>query len=346
MALGDLYCGMSKLLLMAALVAAAMAKVTMAASTMEERHSKWMAEHGRTYRDAAEKARRFRAFKANVELIDRSNAAAGKRYRLATNRFTDLTNAEFAAIYTGYKPSTMPPSSSGAVTFMYANATLSSEDQQPAVDWRQQGAVTGVKNQGPCGCCWAFSTVAAVEGIHQITTGELVSLSEQQLLDCSDNGGCSGGSLDKAFQYMANSGGVTTEDAYPYQAQQGTCQFDGTSAVAAATISGYQRVNPNDEAALAAAVANQPVSVAIEGSSPLFQHYSSGVFTADSCGTTLNHAVTMVGYGAAADGSAYWLIKNSWGATWGEGGYMKLEKDVGSSQGACGVAMAPSYPVV
>uniref|UniRef100_A0A0E0LG63 Uncharacterized protein n=1 Tax=Oryza punctata TaxID=4537 RepID=A0A0E0LG63_ORYPU len=332
------------LLLLVAL--STMAKLTTAtragAATMEARHNKWMAEHGRTYKDAAEKARRFRVFKANVDLIDRSNAAGNKRYRLATNRFTDLTNAEFAAMYTGYSPN---PNTMYAA----ANATrLSSEeeDQLPAeVDWRQQGAVTGVKNQRSCGCCWAFSTVAAVEGIHQITTGELVSLSEQQLLDCSNNGGCTtGGSLEKAFQYMANSGGVTTEADYPYQATQGTCQSSGV----AATISGYQRVNRNDEGALAAAVASQPVSVGIEGSGPMFQHYGSGVFTADSCGTRLDHAVAVVGYGEEADGSGgYWIIKNSWGTTWGEAGYMKLEKDVAySSQGACGLAMDPSYPLL
>uniref|UniRef100_A0A0E0Q382 Cysteine proteinase n=1 Tax=Oryza rufipogon TaxID=4529 RepID=A0A0E0Q382_ORYRU len=338
----------ASLLLVVAGGLSTMAKVTMAsrAGTMEARHDKWMAEHGRTYKDAAEKARRFRVFKANVDLIDRSNAAGNKRYRLATNRFTDLTDAEFAAMYTGYNPAN--------TMYAAANATtrLSSEDdQQPAeVDWRQQGAVTGVKNQRSCGCCWAFSTVAAVEGIHQITTGELVSLSEQQLLDCADNGGCTGGSLDNAFQYMANSGGVTTEAAYAYQGAQGACQFDASSSASgvAATISGYQRVNPNDEGSLAAAVASQPVSVAIEGSGAMFRHYGSGVFTADSCGTKLDHAVAVVGYGAEAYGSGgggYWIIKNSWGTTWGDGGYMKLEKDVGS-QGACGVAMAPSYPVV
>ncbi|KAL5197833.1 hypothetical protein ABZP36_001345 [Zizania latifolia] len=314
---------------------------------MEARHSKWMAEHGRTYKDAAAKARRFRVFKANVELIDRFNAAGDKRYRLGTNRFTDLTNAEFAAMYTGYKPSPSPSEEDKQKLpgFMYANTTLSSED---SVDWRQRGAVTDVKNQGSCGSCWAFSTVAAVEGIHQISTGNLVSLSEQQLLDCSNSGGCKGGNLGGAFQYMANSGGVTTEAAYPYEGTQGMCRFGGSSSGVAATISGYQNVPPNDEASLAAAVSNQPVTVVIASSGSLFQHYATGVFTANSCGNRLDHAVTVVGYGTEADGSgSYWLIKNSWGTTWGEAGYMRLEKDVASSsEGACGVAMAPSYPVV
>uniref|UniRef100_A0A0E0AF29 Peptidase C1A papain C-terminal domain-containing protein n=1 Tax=Oryza glumipatula TaxID=40148 RepID=A0A0E0AF29_9ORYZ len=298
------------------------AKVTMAsrAGTMEARHDKWMAEHGRTYKDAAEKARRFRVFKANVDLIDRSNAAG-----------TSATASPPTASPTSPTPSSPPCT---PATTRPIPSRRRHRRQEPTILRLLLGLLD----------------VAAVEGIHQITTGELVSLSEQQLLDCADNGGCTGGSLDNAFQYMANSGGVTTEAAYAYQGAQGACQFDASSSASgvAATISGYQRVNTNDEGSLAAAVASQPVSVAIEGSGAMFRHYGSGVFTADSCGTKLDHAVAVVGYGAEADGSGgggYWIIKNSWGTTWGDGGYMKLEKDVGS-QGACGVAMAPSYPVV
>lgn len=194
--------------------------------------------------------------------------------------------------------------------------------------------------------------MAAVEGIHQINTGELASLSEQQVLDCTGNGnGCGGGNMEMAFEYIVDAGGLTTESAYPYQGGQGTCPFnsawsDSGSGVAA-TISSYQEVPRNDEASLAQAVANQPVSVGIDASSPQFQYYQSGIFTADGCGTDMNHAVTMVGYGAeAADGSKYWIIKNSWGTSWGEQGYMRLEKDLPySNQGACGVAIDASYPV-
>jgi C1A family cysteine protease len=180
--------------------------------------------------------------------------------------------------------------------------------------------------------------VAAIEGIHQIKTGELVSLSEQQVLDCSTNGnnGCNGGLMDNAFQYIISNGGITTEGAYPYTASQGTCQ----SVQPAVTISTYQDVPSDDEDAPAAAVANQPVSVAVDASN--FQFYRGGVMTADSCGTNLNHAVTAVGYGTAEDGSQYWLLKNQWGETWGEGGYLRLQKGVR----ACGVAKQASYPVV
>ncbi|RLM68951.1 zingipain-2-like [Panicum miliaceum] len=302
---------------------------------MKERHHKWMAKHGRAYNGEAEKAHRFQVFKANAAFVDRSNAAAGKKYHLAINEFADMTSDEFMALYTGFKP--VPTGVKKMPGFMYGNVTLSSDDQQ-MVDWRQKGAVTGVKNQGHCGCCWAFSAVAAVEGIHQISTGNLVSLSEQQVLDCSTDGnnGCNGGFMDNAFQYIIDNGGLTTEDAYSYNAAQGTCQ----SVQPMVTISGYQDVPSEDEAALAAAVANQPVSVAIDAHN--FQFYNGGVMTGDSCGTDLNHAVTAIGYGTAEDGSPYWLLKNQWGQNWGEGGYMRLERGTG----ACGVAKRACYPVV
>ncbi|TVU03770.1 hypothetical protein EJB05_50678 [Eragrostis curvula] len=302
---------------------------------MKATHEKWMEEHGRTYKDEAEKARRFKVFKANVDFIHRSNAAGDKKYTLAVNKFADITRDEFTAMYTGFKP--VPSGAKQLLGFKYANVTLSDDNQN--VDWRKKGAVTGIKNQGQCGCCWAFSAVAAIEGLHQITTGQLVSLSEQQLLDCSTNGnnGCNGGLMDNAFQYIIGNGGITTEDAYTYTAQQAMCE----SVQPAVTISGYQDVPSGDENALASAVANQPVSVGIDGSSSNFQFYHGGVMTADGCGENLDHAVTAIGYGTAEDGTQYWLLKNQWGETWGEGGYMRLQMGAG----ACGIGKQSSYPV-
>ncbi|KAG8081307.1 hypothetical protein GUJ93_ZPchr0007g5476 [Zizania palustris] len=278
----------SVLLLLVALATATGVGAT--TTSMEERHSKWMAEHGRTYKDAAAKARRFRLFKANVEFIDRFNAAGDKRYRLGTNRFTDLTDAEFAAMYTGYKPSPPSPSVEDKQKlpgFMYANTTLSSED---SVDWRQSGTVADVQNQGSCGDCWAFSTVAAVEGINQISTGELVSLSEQQLLD--------------AWTALTVVGAKAAISTAP------------SSTWPTAAVSPPRRPTPTR--APRGVPINSNMAVAIEGGGSLFRRYTTGVFTADSCGNRLDHAVTVVGYGTETDGSgAYWLIKNSWGTTWG-----------------------------
>lgn len=188
-----------------------------------------------------------------------------------------------------------------------------------------------------------FSAVAAMEGIVKISTGKLISLSEQELVDCDVHGedqGCNGGEMDDAFKFITKNGGLTTESNYPYTAQDGKCKAGSNSA---ATIKGYEDVPANDEAALMKAVANQPVSVAVDGGDMTFQFYSGGVMTG-SCGTDLDHGIAAIGYGKASDGTNYWLMKNSWGTTWGENGYLRMEKDISDKRGMCGLAMEPSYP--
>jgi cathepsin L len=227
------------------------------------------------------------------------------------------------------------------VPFRYGDS-----DAAESMDWRNEGAVTPVKNQGSCGACWAFAAVAAVEGLTKIKTGKILTLSEQQLVDCNTlTNGCLGGLAAKAYEYIIKNQGITTEQNYPYQASQKSCPSATQSGYfAAATISGYEAVPANNEDALLKAVSQQPVSVRIEGSGDAFRHYLNGIFNG-GCGTDLHHAVTIVGYGMSVEGTKYWVVKNSWGETWGEGGYMRIKRDVDAPQGMCGLAMAPTYPL-
>ncbi|XP_076948579.1 senescence-specific cysteine protease SAG39-like [Bidens hawaiensis] len=306
-------------------------------ASMVEKHEQWMTIYGRVYKDAAEKEMRFRIFKDNVEYIEAFNREGSKSYKLGVNAFTDLTNEEFRASRNGFKASSRPITTG----FRYVNLTT----VPSSMDWRQKGAVTPVKDQGQCGCCWAFSAVAATEGINKLSTGNLISLSEQELVDCDTSGedqGCNGGLMDEAFKFIIQNNGITTETNYPYEGIDGTCSTTKESSHAA-KITGYEDVPASSEAALLKAVAMQPVSVAIDASGRDFQSYQSGVFTGE-CGTELDHGVTAVGYGTADDGTKYWLVKNSWGTTWGEEGYIRMQRDVDSEDGLCGIAMMASYP--
>ncbi|CAN8320414.1 unnamed protein product [Cochlearia groenlandica] len=310
-----------------------------------KKHEQWMTRFQRVYSDETEKSNRF--FKKNLDFVQRFNMNKTITYDLDLNGFSDFTDEEFRATYTGLvvpeginRISTFE--SAETVHFRYENLSDISE----SVDWRKEGAVTPVKHQGPCGC-WAFSAVAAVEGITKISKGKLVILSEQQLLDCATdfNQGCRGGIMSKAFEYIIKNQGITTEDNYPYQESQQTCHSTTQSmAFPAATISGYETLPMNNGEALLKAVSQQPVSVGIEGTDDSFRHYSGGVFDGE-CGTDLHHAVTIVGYGMSEEGTKYWVVKNSWGQSWGENGYMRIKRDVDAPEGMCGLAMLAFYPL-
>ncbi|XP_071526131.1 digestive cysteine proteinase 3-like [Panulirus ornatus] len=299
------------------------------------------AQYGRHYGSAAEERYRQSVFEQNQQFIDDHNAKfenGDVTFTLKMNQFGDMTNDEINAAMNGY---VMP-----TVTHPIAKLTDGGSNVPKEVDWRTKGAVTPVKDQAQCGSCWAFSATGSLEGQHFLKEGKLVSLSEQNLVDCSGdfgNFGCGGGLMDSAFRYIKANKGIDTEASYPYEAVDGKCRFNPANV--GATVTGYVDVEQGNEAALKKAVADVgPVSVAIDASRSTFHFYSDGVYYDPGCSSTfLDHGVLAVGYGVAHNGGDYWLVKNSWNASWGDKGYIKMSRNKDNN---CGIATQASYPLV
>eukprot|EP00122_Pirum_gemmata_P019558 Pgem_evm1s18304 len=297
----------------------------------------WVQEHSKSYQTDAEQMEKFAVWFNNFLMIEEHNADSKNTYTLRMNEFGDATNEEFVKYRNNYRSNQKIK----ATGVHKASATAN----PASVNWVTEGAVTPIKDQGQCGSCWTFSTTGGLEGQWFLKKNKLISLSEQQILDCSTNNGndgCNGGLMDGANTYIQNEGGLTLESDYKYTAKQGTCR--DSSVTKYATNSGHHDITQGSESDLTDAVATiGPISVAIDASSNSFQFYHSGIYNPSGCSTTrLDHAVLVVGYGSDSDGD-YYLVKNSWGTTWGDEGYIKMARNANNE---CGIASEASYPIV
>jgi cathepsin L len=296
----------------------------------------FITQYRRTYGTKEEYAYRLELFSKVYEQIQAHDAVA-TGYELGINHLSDMSSYEYSQML-GYVSQPGDKVYSSEVNNLRADT----------IDWRTKGAVTPVKDQGSCGSCWAFSSTGSLEGAYFNSGKSLTSFSEQQLVDCAKgvkylNFGCNGGMMDNAFKYWEDFLAMT-ESSYAYKAKDGTCAYAAASGVV--NTKAFVDVTPKDASALETAVNKGPVSVAIQANQIVFQSYKSGVLADDGkCGTNLDHGVLVVGYGSES-GTSYFIVKNSWGSSWGESGYIRLGYNGSTKVGACGVLMEPSYPTL
>ncbi|KAK9883495.1 hypothetical protein WA026_001669 [Henosepilachna vigintioctopunctata] len=316
--------------------------VVVAANALEEdeilrQWTNFQTTFGKSYRSPVEARKRFSIFKSNLEFIEAHNELYrnGKTtFTMGTNEYADWSDSEFKH----YLKSGLLNSTRKAGEIFAKNSAFVAPE---SVDWRKEGVVTPVKNQKSCGGCWAFSSTGAIEGQYAIKNKQLKSLSEQQLIDCSKNGnndGCNGGLMTSAFEYVEKNG-IDSEDDYPYLEVDGICRSKEFTPVT--KLSGYVQIPSEDEDALTEAIATKgPISVGVDASTMAFNFYRSGIYTGPCSSIDLDHAILAVGFGSE-NGKNYYIVKNSWGSSWGEEGYIRIPRNSGNK---CGIATDACYP--
>jgi len=303
----------------------------------------WKQQHGKSYPTNSQESFRMKVWMENRAVIEKHNKEFDEGVhtsQLGLNEFSDLSSHEFFSMMNGYRPSLKEEKNEANVTLSVRS--LPHRSLPHSVDWRKKGAVTDVKYQGHCGSCWAFATAGAVEAANVVQAKrKLTSLSAQQLMDCVyHHDSCeTGGSREDAFDYIKKHG-IATAKSYPYMERFKRCHHPQHIA---ARIKGFHMIQEGNEDELKHTVALRgPVTVAIDDRHYKFQHHTKGVYSEPSCSSyDLHHAVLVVGYGRE-NNQDYWLIKNSWGKTWGENGYVKLAR----GKNMCGVATEAGYPVM
>uniref|UniRef100_UPI00398EC790 digestive cysteine proteinase 2-like isoform X1 n=2 Tax=Pristiophorus japonicus TaxID=55135 RepID=UPI00398EC790 len=315
-------------------------------STLDEDWKNWKSQHEKQYTEEEETYRRL-VWEDSMRYIEQHNLehSMGKHtFTVGMNQFGDLTTEEFNKLMNGFLPAEADNSTEVAVEEDNEDDESNDVEMDAIVDWRTKGYVTPVKNQGQCGSCWAFSANGALEGQWYKTKGQLVHLSEQNLVDCSrdyNNEGCNGGWMDQAYRYVLRNNGVNSAATYPYTGRDESCKFQSNEFVA--TISGYRYIVRNEFDLKRAVETVGPIAVAIDAGQQSFQYYKTGVYYEQNCEKwRVNHAVLVVGYGTEG-GLNYWIVKNSWGTGWGDQGYIKMAKD---KENNCGIANYAIYPIV
>lgn len=317
----------------------------------------WQKKYNKKYNDI-ELPIRFAIWNKNYEWVEDHNAK-GLSWTVEMNMFADLTDEEFIGLHTGFIWNKAPKDNQGDLE-MYDVAEDQDEfddeeedqdyyvegDNKIYYDWRKAGAVNTIENQGQCGGCWAFSTAGALEGLYKIQKGDLLRFSKQQQIDCSSsygNQGCNGGLMSNAFKYTKDKG-IENEKDYPYEEKDAKCRYSSSKVV----FKNKDHVDlPEGANQLRDALKKQPVSVAVQADENAFKLYQSGIVSS-GCGANLDHAILAVAYGTTtSSGKKYWVVKNSWGTSWGEKGYIRIARgSQNGGKGICGINQVNSYPTL